>query len=410
MSYMSRLSNINVPTENESEGTKMRKESNENGKKVKFTAVLKIDSKSIPKYLSSLGRLIIMTLAIASMLISSHSRLFNIEEKPADDISQGYDDGDGGIIYPSKDELDSGADELPDQYKDLMYEGEYPLALGIYDVIFGDDSPITPDGELKIVGTDLSKNPVPENVLIKDNTNLGIKSSDFLTLTSETVLEEKELSDEPLVLIYHTHGTEGYAEEGKNSYAPSSLPRPRDITKNVVAVGKVLADYLNSRGIPTLHCEIMHDDGTYNIAYSKSANTIKEYLKKYPSIKYAFDIHRDALLNDTTLYKTVTYDESTPVAQLMLVMGTNVNVKDHDGWKRCMSFAVNTQYLLTKRLNNIVRPISTKKSAYNQQYPYIGMLIEVGTCANTMNEAKASALILGEALATMILCDVALVT
>ena len=307
----------------------------------------------------------------------------------------------------TKDELDSGADELPEQYRDIIYHAEYPLGLGIYDTLFSDSTPPAPDGELKIVSTDLSRNPTPDNVLIKNNSTYNISAKDFLTvISSDLHLKDPPASDEPLVLIYHTHGTEGYAEEGKTSYSPSSLPRSTDITKNVVAVGEALCKYLNDNGIPAIHCTTMFDKESYNAAYSNSGKALKEYLKKYPSIKYAFDVHRDALLNDTTVYKTLTYDESTPVAQLMFVVGTDNNGADHKNWKRCLSFAVNAQSLLTERLNNIVRPISIKKSSYNQQYPYIGMLIEVGTCANTLNEALNSVSILGQILRQMILSDI----
>ena len=83
----------------------------------------------------------------------------------------------------------------------------------------------------------------------------------------------------------------------------------------------------------------------------------------------------------------------------MLVVGTDAAGADHPNWKENLSFAVDTQYLLTKRLENIVRPICIKKSSYNQQYSAGGVLIEVGTCVNTLSEAKAAAIILGEVLA-----------
>ncbi len=310
---------------------------------------------------------------------------------------------------PSADELEAGADELPEGLRDLIYEGEYPLGLGIYDIIFSDDNIIAPDGELKIVDTDLSKNPMPTDIYYKNNTSYKIDVDKLLTAEGFDIGVSSDLpKSQPLVLIYHTHGTEGYAEEGKLSYSPSALPRSTDITENVVAVGKRLAEILNENGIPTLHCEIMHDNGSYNTAYKKSADTVKEYLKKYPSIKYCFDIHRDALCSETTVYKTVTYDESTPIAQLMFVVGTDSAGADHDTWQRNLSFAVNAQHFLISRLNNIVRPISIKKSAYNQQYPYVGSLIEVGTCANTLKEALNATEILGDILSGMILSDLPL--
>ncbi len=304
---------------------------------------------------------------------------------------------------PSNDEIEAGADEIPDEYLGLYYENEYPIGLGIYDILFADeDNPKIPDGELKIVETDLSKNPIGGKIYLKNNTSYSLSADDFLSADGLSIPAAgepvKDISN-PKVLIYHTHGTEAYADEDRTSYAKKDLPRSNDITNNVVAVGKVLADTLNANGVPTIHCEIMHDEKSYNNSYTYSRNTVTEYLEKYPSIEYIFDIHRDALLNSTSVYKTLTYDESTPVAQLMLVVGTDTEGADHPNWRENLSFAVDTQYLLTKRLENIVRPICIKKSSYNQQYSDGGILIEVGTCVNTLAEAKASAVILGEVLA-----------
>lgn len=354
--------------------------------KIKISTVADIATKTVT---------VIITALI--ILYSSFDRLFVLGQK--EDESS-----------PTMDELEAGADELPPAYRDMIFEKEYPMALGIYDTLFSDEKVTVPKGELKITETDLSKNPMPDQIYFKNNTSYNLNISDYLTAanTSIDVSAGQVPASEPLVLIYHTHGTEGYAEEGKTSYSASSLPRSTDITKNVVAVGKLLCEILNENGIPAIHCEIMHDNGSYNTAYTKSAKTVKEYLEKYPSIKYAFDIHRDALVGDTAVYKTLTYDESTPIAQLMFVVGTNSSGADHDDWERNLSFAVNAQHFLIKRLNNIIRPISIKKSAYNQQYPHIGALIEVGTCVNTLSEAKAATVILGDILSGMILSDIPL--
>ena len=50
--------------------------------------------------------------------------------------------------------------------------------------------------------------------------------------------------------------------------------------KNIVAVGREMATILNQNGIPTIHCQIMHDKDSYNDAYTYSAATIKKYLKQ----------------------------------------------------------------------------------------------------------------------------------
>lgn len=304
------------------------------------------------------------------------------------------------VIPPSTDRL-----KLPSGLC-LIPAEEDPLALTVYDGIFAAPDGITTEGELRIAATDLSQSPSLGEVLIKNTSGYSLNVYDFLTATEPSLPVSASPADPdepPLVLIYHSHGTESYAAEGYASYPSSGSPRSEDTEKNVVAVGRVLAETLNAYGIPTLHCEIMHDSGgQYNHAYENSRKTLQSYLEQYPSIRYAFDLHRDALMNETVAYKTVTYDESKPLAQLMFVVGTDSGGASHPDWRRSFSFAVNAQHLLTCRQSNLMRPLSLRGSAFNQQYPEIGLLIEVGTCVNTLAEAKASARVLGEILAGMI--------
>lgn len=304
------------------------------------------------------------------------------------------------VLLPSP-----AVEEVPEPF--VWYENDYPLALELYDELFAEEPPSVtiPKGELKIINTDLSKNPSPGTVYLKNNTSYPITAADYLTadrLTLSSSASPAASDAPPKVLIYHTHGTEAYAEEGRLSYAKKDLPRSTDITKNVVAVGKVLADTLNENGVPTLHCEIMHDEKSYNDSYTYSRRTIGEYLAEYPSIEYVFDVHRDALMNSSSVYKVLTYDESLPVAQIMLVVGTDSAGAPHPNWQTNLAFAVDAQYLLTKRLENLMRPICIKKASYNQQCSEGAMLIEIGTCVNTLKEAKAAAEILGQTLASLI--------
>ena len=317
----------------------------------------------------------------------------------------------GPLLVPTADELLSESEEFSAQVPEPVpvYWDEpdtaLPLALEFYDAILSREiGPVTP-GELKIVATDLSKNPSAGAVLIKNNTSYEISAAEFLEkepAAPAAAPAVEPLADGPVVLIYHTHGTESYAEEGRGSYAKKSLPRSKDVAKNVVAVGKVLADTLNARGIPTLHCEIMHDAASYNNSYTYSRQTLKDYMAEYPTLRYAFDIHRDALVGRDTVYKVLTYDESRPTAQVMLVVGTDSAGARHPNWRDTLGFAVRVQSRLTTRLETLARPICVKNASYNQQCTGQGFLIEIGTCVNTLAEAKAAAVLVGEALAAQI--------
>ena len=129
----------------------------------------------------------------------------------------------------------------------------------------------------------------------------------------------------PVVLILHTHGTEAYSEKGAISYLESGeLARSNDTSKNVVAVGEAMAQYLNKNGVPTVHCSVMHDQVQYKDSYNRAEETIKQYLEMYPTIKLVIDLHRDSIVKSSgELVRPVTLVGDTPAAQVMCVVGSD---------------------------------------------------------------------------------------
>lgn len=214
-----------------------------------------------------------------------------------------------------------------------------------------------------------------------------------------------ENSDGPLVLILHTHGTESYAEEGKSFYIDDGgdISRTDDTKKNVVAVGKVMADILNENGIGTVHCTIMHDKESYQDSYTRAAESIKRYLAKYPSIKYVFDVHRDAILkSDGSLVKAVTEINGEKVAQVMSVVGSNYKGADYKDWEDRLSLALKLKSKLSEKYPLLSRPVYLRGAAYNQQYAMGSMLLEIGSSGNTLEEAKRAAELVALALVDII--------
>ena len=212
-------------------------------------------------------------------------------------------------------------------------------------------------------------------------------------------------SDKPLVLILHTHGTEAYTAEGADGYNDEgNLWRSSDTSENIVAVGAVMAQVLEENGIPTLHCQIMHDKESYNDAYTYSAATIKKYLKQYPTIKYVFDVHRDAIItSDGALVKGVTQIGGESVAQVMCVAGSDFKGADYPHWEANLAFALRLRAVLNEKSPTLCRPVYLRGAAYNLQHTVGGsLLLEIGSSGNTLNEAKRAAVHVAEALAKMI--------
>ncbi len=102
-------------------------------------------------------------------------------------------------------------------------------------------------------------------------------------------------SDEPQVLILHTHATESYQTWPDLLYDRSATARTRNTALNMCAVGARMAQVLNAAGIHTLHDETLYDSPSYTESYDRSRATAQEYLRQYPSIKVVLDVHRDAI-------------------------------------------------------------------------------------------------------------------
>lgn len=253
------------------------------------------------------------------------------------------------------------------------------------------------DEGYEIVPVNISQADGSGNILYKNETKYTFDTADLLAgeypvgkITDGTVS----------VLIVHTHATECYAKENRNTVSDT---RNDDPEENMLAVGKVIADTLAEKGVGAVQCTTMHDKDSYNKAYYLSEKSVKEYLEKYPDIKYILDVHRDAIsLSDNAMAKPVTEGDGRPLAQLMLVVGTNEAGADHPEWKKNLTVATRLQKRLIEYNEELVRPINIRSASFNEQYSPGFLLLEVGSCANTLSEAKASAEIFASVFADMI--------
>ena len=264
-------------------------------------------------------------------------------------------------------------------------------------------------GQYPIVSVDMSGGASAGEVLVNDSdSGASVDISAALSSPLPDSLKSEGVStlsarQKPLVLIIHTHATECYSREGADSYSDGTSFRTEDKSQNMVAVGKVLCDTLNKNGISAIHCETLHDAEDYNSSYPNSLESVKYYLEKYPSIKYVFDLHRDAIIRENgELIKTEFSKDGKSCAQIMTLVGTNSAGADHPYWRDNFNLAVKLNNLLSTEYTGITRPINLRGASFNQQYAPGSLLFEMGSCGNTLEEAKTAAVYLGEAIAKII--------
>lgn len=210
-------------------------------------------------------------------------------------------------------------------------------------------------------------------------------------------------SEEPQVLILHTHATETYQTWEEPWYDPNFTARVQDKALNMCAVGARMAEILNAAGINTLHDETLHDSPSYTESYARSAQTGRDYLEKYPSIKVILDVHRDAIENsDGARVKPLCQIEGEDTAQVMIIAGcSNGDTIRLPNWRLNLQFAAAWESRMEALYPGLTRPVLCGYRFYNQDLTTGSLLIEIGGHANTVTEAIRGGEYAAKALAAL---------
>ncbi len=221
----------------------------------------------------------------------------------------------------------------------------------------------------------------------------------------KTELDLNVSKDEPSVLIFHTHTTETYQILDRDFYARGFLSRSNDKNVNMARVGKAITEEIEKSGYKVIHDTVIHD-GTYNTAYAHSRKSVESYLKEYPSIKIVLDIHRDAIQRSNgTKIKPVATIEGKKAAQIMIISGCQEKdngVENFPDWKENLVFAVHLQNTLEELFEGITRPLYFSPRKYNMDLTHCSLLVEVGSDANTLEEAVYTGKCLGKAVSEIL--------
>lgn len=207
-------------------------------------------------------------------------------------------------------------------------------------------------------------------------------------------------SDEPQILIYHTHATESFELTERDFYDKTFSSKTTDPTKSIIAVGDEICKQLEEAGVPYIHDTLVHDYPSYTGAYQSSRATVQELLKKYPSIKIALDIHRDGIeRQDGTRLSPVVEIDGKKAAQIMIINGCDDGTMNMPDYLKNLHFASNLQSKLETSYNGLTRPILFDYRFYNQDLTTGSLLIEVGSHGNSLEQVKYSGELIGKTLA-----------
>ncbi len=295
-----------------------------------------------------------------------------------------------GFGSGAKDEIETADTATPEDIEKLM-----ETAVSAY-ATFKKTGEIE---ETKLIAT--SSNTVYGSVAVNNKTET--KSVNIKNELAKKASFGKITKDEPYILIYHTHTTEGYELLDKGWYSDDYNSRTKDINKTVVRVGDEITERLEKAGFKVVHDKNIYD-ASYNGAYSRSLVTVQKYLKEYPSIVVTLDVHRDAIHYDSgTKCKPTAEINGKKAAQVMIITGAEEgSVENFPDWSENLTFAVALQNKVEENYKGLMRPIFFCQRKYNMNVTPCSLLLEMGTDANTLEEAVYSGRLIGDALAELL--------
>ena len=199
-----------------------------------------------------------------------------------------------------------------------------------------------------------------------------------------------------VILIYHTHSQEGYADSDGTE------------AMTVVGLGDYLATLLQEiYGIPVLHDKGQYDLPSRDSAYSKAEPAITQILKDNPSIQVVIDLHRDGVAEGTRLVSQVNGKDTAKIMFFNGLSRTTANgdisylpnpyIQDN------LAFSLQMQLAAAELYPDFTRPIYLKGYRYNMHLCPKSLLVEVGAQTNTFAEAKNAMEPLAHLLAQVLL-------
>ena len=191
-----------------------------------------------------------------------------------------------------------------------------------------------------------------------------------------------EITEEPQILIFHTHGSEGFSDS-----------RPGNAEDTVIGAGEQLAEILQEKyGYTVLHDTTIFDrkegKDNRNYAYNDALEHVEALLEEYPSVEVVIDLHRDAGS------KRVATVNGKQTAKIMLFNGLCRNTKGkltylpNENLKDNLAFSFQMKLIGDEMYPGLMNRIFLKDYRYNMHLKERYLLVELGTEKNTVEEAK----------------------
>lgn len=212
---------------------------------------------------------------------------------------------------------------------------------------------------------------------------------DFTEAINPTTLLEiysKYGNEAPVVLITHSSKRECYS----NGKYYSTSDNFYSDSENIGQIGSLLTEKLNALGINTIHLDELYASGSIINSSEEYESSLQSTLKKYPSISYVFNISRGVYINDDlSMQKGLVDYQGKSCAQLSITSGTDWDEASENQTKNVL-FAFDFASFANSIVSNLVSENKISRFSLSQNNAPYSMNIEIGSFANSFNEAKDS--------------------
>ena len=201
--------------------------------------------------------------------------------------------------------------------------------------------------------------------------------------------------EQPRVYIYNSHQLENYSNSNFEVY---------NITPNVMVASYLLKEKLEENNINALVEEadfndyIKQNNWDYNYSYKASRYYLDNAIKKYSSLEYFIDVHRDAIKHEDS---TVIIGDKS-YAKVLFVVGL-----ENPNYEKNLNLVNNINNTINSKYPGLSRGIVKKSGpnvngVYNQDVSPNAILIEIGGYENKIDEVYNTVLILSQILGEII--------
>lgn len=347
--------------------------------------------KALPK-LTSLGQ----TLGVLSAAMTLPEGAYSLLDSSfSDDITLSAEENPVSTLTPSDEETTASSQEPNTSESSSSESSTEPVS----------EPEIADENKATLVHKTYTA--APSNIYIPLENGFIKNCTSHTTAEIEQAIAEPpaftiEDTDEPQVLIMHTHTTESYFPFTGDYYDKTYQTRSTDNAENMVAVGNKIEEELKKAGIGVIHDTTQHDYPSFNGAYDRSAVTVQNYLDQYPSIKVVLDVHRDAIISGDTVTAPVAEINGKTAAQVMIVNGcANENI-NYPNFFQNLAFSADLENQMEGDYPGLTRPVLFDYRKYNQHLTTGSILLEVGGHGNTLEQALYSGELIGASLGKLL--------